>query len=184
MQTLVRTSIPLGVLLYELLTGTTPFPENRLRSAACLEMQRIIAEEEPERPSTRQKKMARCGLAPERDILPASLPVDLDWIVIKCLEKDRGRRYETADGLARDIQRHLSNEAVQSRPPSASYQLGRFVRRHKLPFAAASFSIAALLAAVAPSTWQAIRAHQCQHYPGFEDIRQNNHGQSGCLRRG
>jgi serine/threonine protein kinase len=99
----------LGVLLYELLTGTTPFPEVRLRSVAYAEMQRIIAEEEPERPSTRLRKKAATGSQTPLVTRHSSLATDLDWIVMKCLEKDRNRRYETANGLGADIRRHLSN---------------------------------------------------------------------------
>src|SRR5262245_41987812 len=100
----------LGVLLYELITGTPPFPEQRLRSVAYAEMQRIILEEEPERPSTRIKEAAVTDSAAPIAPRPSSLATDLDWVVMKCLEKDRNRRYETANGLAADLQLHLKNE--------------------------------------------------------------------------
>src|SRR5262245_37176302 len=124
----------LGVLLYELLTGTTPFPEERLRSASYGEMQRIITQEEPERPSTRLRaKASRPSLDP-RASRRSSVSSDLDWIVMKCLEKDRNRRYETANGLAADLQRYLNDEPVVACPPSAAYRFRKFVRRNRLQF--------------------------------------------------
>jgi len=143
----------LGVLLYELLTGSPPFSEERLRSVAYGEMQRIIAEEEPERPSTRLRKKT-LGKSEIRN--PKSeIDADLDWIVMKCLEKDRNRRYETANGLAADIQRHLNDEPVLARPPSRLYEFQKTVHRHKVGFAATAAVIATLAAGVAVSVWQA-----------------------------
>jgi serine/threonine protein kinase len=143
----------LGVLLYELLTGTTPFPETRMRSASRQEMQRFIMEEEPERPSTRLRQKS---LATPRSQLPTGhwpLATDLDWIVMKCLEKDRARRYETATGLAADLQRHLGNEPVVARPPSNLYRFQKLVRRNKVAFAAGTALAAALLVGLAISTF-------------------------------
>jgi len=154
----------LGVLLYELLTGTTPFPEKRLRSASYQEMQRIIMEEEPERPSTRllQTKTFSKSTAP-LSTLHSSLSTDLDWIVMKCLEKDRARRYETANGLAADLKRHLENEPVVARPPSAAYKLQKAWRRNKLVFTAAALIAATLIVGTALSSWQAIEAGRARN---------------------
>jgi tetratricopeptide (TPR) repeat protein len=152
----------LGVLLYELLTGSTPFSEERLRGVAYGEMQRVIAEEEPERPSTRLRKKSLPESAAQLATRHSSLPTDLDWIVMKCLEKDRNRRYETANGLANDIQRHLSNEPIVARPPSAVYRFQKLVRRNKLKFAMAAFAVGVLLLAVLVSTWQAVKAMRAE----------------------
>jgi WD40 repeat protein/serine/threonine protein kinase len=150
----------LGVLLYELLTGTTPFPEKRLRSAGYSEMQRIILHEEPERPSTRlstlqgqQRSVVARNRGASELTLGRAFPGDLDWIVMKCLEKDRGRRYETANGLARDVERHLNDEPVVARPPSRFYRFRKAVRRNRLVFAAVTAVAAALMAGLGISMW-------------------------------
>jgi tetratricopeptide (TPR) repeat protein len=151
----------LGILLYELLTGTTPFPAERLRSVAYAEMQRIITEEEPESPSTRLKKKTGASKSAIRNPQSA-IDSDLDWIVMKCLEKDRTRRYETANGLASDVGRHLNNEPVLAHPPSPAYRLQRLYQRNKVKFAAAAIAILALVAGFAASTWQAVRATRAE----------------------
>ncbi len=127
----------LGVLLYELLTGALPFPPTTLRKAAFAEIQRIIREEEPPKPSTRMSSLddesttnAHKRCADPRSLV-REMRGDLDWIVMKALEKDRTRRYETADGLAMDIQRRLNHEPVLARPPRAAYRLSKFVRRNR-----------------------------------------------------
>jgi serine/threonine protein kinase/tetratricopeptide (TPR) repeat protein len=155
----------LGVLLYELLVGCTPFDQKELLAAGLDEMRRTIREKEPPKPSTRLVTMMDGELTTtakhRRTEAPKLIHVvrgDLDWIVMKCLEKERGRRYETANGVAADIQRHLNNEPVIARPPSKLYEFQKTVRRHKFGFAAATALILALTLGVVGSTWQAIRA--------------------------
>jgi serine/threonine protein kinase len=127
----------LGVLVYELLTGSTPLTRKRVKEAALLEVLRLIREEEPPRPSTRlsESKDALPSISAQRQAEPAKLTRlvrgELDWIAMKALEKDRNRRYETANGFAMDVQRYLTDEAVQACPPSAVYRLRKFARRHK-----------------------------------------------------
>src|SRR3979411_2740445 len=119
----------LGVLLYELLTGSTPLSQKRVREAAYAEGLRMIKEEEPPKPSTRLSDSgeALASISAQRHMEPAKLAKlmrgELDWIVMKCLEKDRNRRYETANGFAADVQRYLSDETVQACPPSVRYRL-------------------------------------------------------------
>ncbi len=148
----------LGVILYELLTGLRPFDGRRLRLAALTEAVRILKEEEPSKPSTRlSTDEALPSLAALRQTEPkklmAMLRGELDWVVMKCLEKQRDRRYETANALSRDLQRYLADEPVEARPPSASYRLGKFLRRNRGPVVAACLILAVLLAGLTGTTW-------------------------------
>ena len=127
----------LGVLLYELLTGTTPFDRKRFSTVGYDELRRIIKEEDPPRPSTRLTTMGGLlsTVSKERGTVPSKLSAlvqgDLDWIVMKALEKDRKRRYQTANEFAEDVERYLNDDLVEARPPSLVYKMGKFVRRNK-----------------------------------------------------
>jgi len=151
----------LGVLLYELLTGTTPFDMRDVMSKGFAEMMRVIREEEPHKPSTRVSTLGDTGTrtAQQRKVdlkrLGTLLRGDLDWIVMKCLEKSRTRRYETANGLAADIQRHLNDEPVTAGAPTAAYKLRKFVKRNRAQVIAAGLVVAALLIGVIAFAWQA-----------------------------
>jgi serine/threonine protein kinase/Flp pilus assembly protein TadD len=156
----------LGVLLYELLTGTTPVQKKRLHQAAFDEMLRIIREEEPPKPSTRLSTTeelpsiaANRGLEPKK--LNGLVRGELDWIVMKALEKDRNRRYETANGLAHDIERYLNDEPVQACPPSAAYRFRKFARRNKAALVTAAVVALAVLLAVGSIGW-VVRDRQAQ----------------------
>jgi serine/threonine protein kinase/predicted RNA polymerase sigma factor len=153
----------LGVMLYELLTGLRPIDGKRLRKAALAEMIRIIQEEEPSKPSTRlSTDESLPSLAALRQTEPKKLMAllrgELDWVVMKCLEKQRDRRYETANGLARDIQRYLADEMVEARPPSAGYRLRKFARKHRAALASATVIALLLVAGLSVSLWQMFRA--------------------------
>ena len=159
----------LGVLLYELLTGRTPFDQKELLAAGLDEMRRTIREKEPPRPSTRLSTMAADALTTTANHRHTDVPRlihllrgDLDWIVMKALDKDRTRRYETANGLARDIERHLNNEPVVARPPSTSYRLQKAFRRNKLVFAAGAAVMIVLAAGVLVSSLEVVRARRAE----------------------
>jgi serine/threonine protein kinase/tetratricopeptide (TPR) repeat protein len=154
----------LGVLLYELLTGTTPLTKQRLKDAALTDLLRSIREEEPPKPSVRlsEAKEGLASVAVRRGKEPARLIKevrgDLDWVVMKCLDKDRTRRYETASGLARDIARYLHDEPVEASPPSAVYKLRKFARRNCVLLGVTAAFAALLAGAAVVSTWLAVRA--------------------------
>src|SRR5262245_56628577 len=150
----------LGVLLYELLTGTTPFEKERLSNASYDEIRRIIREEEPPRPSARLStlKDKLTTVAAQRRTEPRHLlrmvQGELDWIVMKALEKDRNRRYETANGFALDVQRYLADEPVLACPPSTGYRLRKFARRNRARLALAA-ALGLLLLAAGAFAWHA-----------------------------
>ena len=165
----------LGVLLYELLAGTTPFDAQELMSLGIDAMRKTIREKEPVRPSTRLATLQGDELttaakrrAVEAPKLIHQLKGDLDWIVMKCLEKDRTRRYETANGLMSDLKRHLENEPVVARPPSTAYRFQKMVRRNKLAFVASIAVAATLVLGIIVSSVQAIKARRAQQ----EAVRQ------------
>jgi serine/threonine protein kinase/Flp pilus assembly protein TadD len=148
----------LGVILYELLTGSTPLTRKRLKEVALLEVLRVIREEEPPRPSTRlsESKDSLPSISAQRQTEPTKLTKlvrgELDWMVMKALEKDRNRRYETANGFALDVQRYLADEPVLACPPSAWYRLRKFLRRNKGPVVAVSLMALLLTAGIVGTT--------------------------------
>jgi tetratricopeptide (TPR) repeat protein len=157
----------LGVMLYELLTGSTPIDARQFRRGAVLEMLRMVREVEPLRPSTRVSTADDLpNIAVNRAVEPAQLlrwlRGDIDWIVMKALEKDRERRYETANGFAADIRRYLAHEPVVARPPSRGYRLRKFVRRNRGLVTAACLLVTALLAGFAGTAWGLVRAQRAR----------------------
>jgi WD40 repeat protein/serine/threonine protein kinase len=175
----------LGVLLYELVTGTTPLTKDRLRDAVTSEVLRLIREEEPPKPSSRARKdeAGRTkdesksatrwpGLLGLSSLIPhPSSFQELDWIVMKCLEKDRGRRYQTANGLARDLERYLNGETVEACPPSTAYKLRKLARKNRKLLGAAAVFVLLLTVGTVLSLWQAVRATNAEHARGRERDR-------------
>jgi WD40 repeat protein/serine/threonine protein kinase len=185
----------LGVLLYELLAGSTPFDAKELMASGIDAMRKTIREKEPVRPSTRlTQKLVAVDVSPRKSTSGLAIPTqeevgadsrrrlrlkeqinrvrgDLDWIVMKCLEKDRTRRYETANGLVMDLKRHLKNEPVVARPPSNVYRFQKLVRRNKLAFTAAVTVACTLVLGVVVSRWQAVRASTAEHQATAEAAR-------------
>jgi tetratricopeptide (TPR) repeat protein/serine/threonine protein kinase len=162
----------LGVLLYELLTGTTPLTRKRIKEVALLEVLRVIREEEPPRPSTRlsESKESLSSISAQRQMEPAKLTRlvrgELDWIAMKALDKNRNRRYETANGFALDVQRYLADEPVQAFPPTAWYRLRKFARRNQGRLAVAACVILAVMVMSASIGWalrdRAVRREQVE----------------------
>jgi WD40 repeat protein/serine/threonine protein kinase len=153
----------LGVLLYELLTGSTPLSHKRMKEAALGEILRLIKEEEPPKPSTRLSESgeALASISAQRHMEPAKLSKlmrgELDWIVMKTLEKDRNRRYETASAFAADVQRYLDDETVQACPPSAGYRFRKFVRKHRLGAAVGAAVTLSLVLGLGAAVYSAVR---------------------------
>ena len=157
----------LGILLYELLAGSPPFSRKELENKGLLEILRVVREEEPPKPSTKLSTAdalptlsANRGTDPHK--LTALLRSELDWIVLKALEKDRTRRYETANGFAADVNRYLTGEAVLAHPPSKAYRVRKFVRKHRGPVIAAGVVALALLMGIAGTTWGLIQARNAR----------------------
>jgi serine/threonine protein kinase/tetratricopeptide (TPR) repeat protein len=166
----------LGVLLYELMTGTTPLERRRLREAALGEIVRLIKEEEPQRPSVRLSTTATWPkVAEARKTEPAKLSRlmrgELDWVVMKCLEKDRSRRYDTASNLARDIDRFLKNEPVEARPPTPGYRLRKAVRRNRTTLTVIGVVTAAVALATAATLWQVSVAQADRERARIAEVR-------------
>ena len=168
----------LGVLLYELMTGNTPFDKERLKSVAYDEMIRIIREEEPVRPSTRISTLGNATktVLIDRNSTPQKLSQllrgELDWIVMKALEKDRNRRYDSAGALAEDVRRYLHDEPVLACPPSAGYRLRKAARRHRAALATAATVFSALAIGAGIAMWQAVvatRAERNAHVAAGEE---------------
>ena len=157
----------LGVLLYELLTGSTPLEHKRLKAGVFLEVLRLIREEESPRPSLRLSTTEELpSIAACRHVEPRKLSGlvrgELDWIVMKALEKDRNRRYETANGLAADLRRYLDDEPVAAGPPTAAYRLSKFAKKYRVALATACAFAAVLIGASVISFWQAVRANRAR----------------------
>lgn len=179
----------LGVLLYELLTGATPIDSRRVCSATFDELRRLICEEEPPRPSTRLSSLSqdqRTALARQRHCEPTHLAVglrnDLDWIVMRCLEKDRTRRYPTANSLALDVQHYLACEPVEARRPTRGYRLSKLVRRNWLIASALSTATTTLVAATGLATWMFFQQAEATRRAVAAELRESSLRQEAELQ--
>jgi serine/threonine protein kinase/tetratricopeptide (TPR) repeat protein len=157
----------LGVILYQLLTGSTPLERQRLRTATLAEVMTMIKEEDPPKPSTRLSDSHEAAkIAAARRTEPVRLAKlvrgELDWVVMKCLEKDRARRYDTANGLARDIERYLHDEPVEAGPPGTGYRMRKLAGKYRTALTIAGAIVLLLVSAAAVSTWQAVRATRAE----------------------
>jgi non-specific serine/threonine protein kinase/serine/threonine-protein kinase len=157
----------LGAMLYEMLTGTTPLERARLANATYFEALKRIRDEEPAPPSVRMRRtVVTAEEAAQRRSDPVRLPRllqgELDWIVMKAVEKDRSYRYETVNGLLRDLQRYLAGEPIEAGPPSAAYRVRKIVRRYRLWLSVAAAFAVLLAAGVVISTWMAVRARRAE----------------------
>ncbi len=163
----------LGVVLYELLTGHTPFERDAMRTAGVDEMRRIIREVDPPRPSARVSTLEAADvstIAGRRQIEPRKLSQqlrgELDWIVMKAMDKDRDRRYESVNGLAADVERYLGDKPVEACPPSAAYRFKKFARRNRTALVTSALIALALIVGAGVSVWQAIRATHAEQQVG------------------
>lgn len=180
-----RTDIySLGVMLYELLVGVLPFDPQTLRSAGYSEIQRIIREEEPPRASTRLSSLGdtQIPIAEKRGTdftaLHKQLKGDLDWITMKAMDKDRTRRYSTASDLAADISRYLNAEPIIARPPSNIYNIGKFVRRHKVGVVAVALVVLAVIIGGTAATVGFVRATRAERLAKLEAERANREAEA------
>jgi serine/threonine protein kinase/tetratricopeptide (TPR) repeat protein len=171
----------LGVLLYELLTGTTPFDRATFGKAAFDEMRRIIREEEPPKPSTRLSSLGETlttvssQRASEPRQLNRAVRGELDWIVMRSLEKDRRRRYETANDFAADVMRYLTDQPVEACPPTIGYRFSKYSRRHRATLTTAALVGLALIAGTVVSAWLAVRATAAEHRAVAAQDRAEDH---------
>ena len=179
----------LGAILYELLTGSVPFSRQELQAAGFLEMLRVIREVEPPRPST---KLSKSGTLPSvADVrrtdpqkLVSLMRGELDWIILKCLEKDRGRRYQAASGLARDLEHYLADEPVEACPPTAGYRLRKFARKYRTPMLVAGAFVLLLALGAIVAAWQAVRATAAERSASASAAVARNREHEAELARG
>ena len=179
----------LGVILYELLVGETPLSKERLKRVALDEVLRLVREGEPQRPSSRfipatERGKTTAGMRhTEPRKLGHALRGDLDWIVLKALEKDRARRYDTANAFALDLRRHLDDEPVSAGPPSAGYRLRKLVRRNRLAFGAATAILVLLVGGITASTWQAVRATKAEKLAEGRRVQAEQSAKAEAIQR-